>query len=1282
MGLVRHVSTRFLMPFLQRIRTSDADRRQRLVRIAGSITALFMIVLPVIIQAQPLAGTYTVNAGAATGGTNFQTFAALSARLTADGVNGKVTINVVPGSGPYTENLVLKNINGTSASNTIRINGNGNTLQFGNSDAEDKRQMLIISNVKYLCVDNMVFKNLTATFGWGAVITGSSQYDSITNCHFDMRVITATMVAQSTGISISGAQNLPAIATAIGGSYCYIANNHIQGPLAGGGPYFGINIAGGGNVHNILVHNLIENYVNSGIHLRGNNSNNHYVAYNDMNRAAKNPPSPMSFYGIFTFNESMPGTKIIGNRIHDPVKAGATGTGLFNGMQLEGDGTAQDPVLIANNIIYNINQGNATGIFINGAEHNLIYHNTVAFNIAYTGSSQNIGWLIHTLSSTSNPGLKIKNNLVSITGGGAPEKFGFRYLTGVTWSESDGNNIYVNAPTGTLYYGSHGASNYTTRTAFRNIHPAYEANSKTEDPQFTDAGAGNLLPKNVALRESGLDLTAWVPEDITGQPRHTSPTPGAFEIPVITGQDASVISVLDPAGIFCAGSQQVRAVISNVGTARLSGIDVKWALNGTLQTPYTYAGLLDTPGGTQRTTDTVVIGSVAIPHGIHTIKVWTEVSNDQNTQNDTMTLSVSPTRFLISSQDTVCSGAPVELMQLSPSWGYQPGLLQWERSSNGTSFTAIANSDTVLFTDAGRSSDTWYRVKVNQGAGCWSDTVFVKISNASSSALITVNDSVCGSGSMTLQASTAAGDRTRWFSSASGGTILTTGNTYTTPVINTTTDYYAAVMTGSGGRVQTGPKSPADLSANRSFLHATATPTYKIKFTVHRATTLVSVDIFPDVTAVGAIAAIEIVDTNTKAVVHTERFQVKTGGSYTNGQTIVMNKWLPPGQYYIWINDPISLSRNNTTTANYPYSSPDLSITGYNNLADNYYHFFYNWQVGYGCTGPRQAVQAVVKTPPAINVTADPPAICLGDTSEISVTSSNNGYAYQWTPVGGTASAFSVSPAVNTKYVVTATDNSGGPNDGCWRKDSVTLPVHQLPTVSLTTSGPDSFCAGGSVMIMADSDPGNTYQWEADGVAVPPPAGQSATYTADTTGAYRVIVTNANQCSTVSDTIEVTSWPLPEPAITFNGTTMTTGIFDSYEWRRNGTVIPGATDQSYAPDTVSGDYSVTVTDGNGCTATSSVYPYVWTPEEPESITGMGSPEQVRVYPNPAADIVYIGAPVPVNVVVCSPEGKMVLQGRNVRQLSLNGLADGLYFIRVYKEDGVLIKTERLQRISK
>ena len=75
-----------------------------------------------------LSGTYTVNGGSATGGTNYQTFAAAFSALTPNGVSGPVTFNCIEGT--YNGQVYMSNasISGTSTTNTVTFQADaGNT---------------------------------------------------------------------------------------------------------------------------------------------------------------------------------------------------------------------------------------------------------------------------------------------------------------------------------------------------------------------------------------------------------------------------------------------------------------------------------------------------------------------------------------------------------------------------------------------------------------------------------------------------------------------------------------------------------------------------------------------------------------------------------------------------------------------------------------------------------------------------------------------------------------------------------------------------------------------------------------------------------------------------------------------------------------------------------------------------------------------------------------------------------------------------------------------------
>ena len=85
-------------------------------------------------------------------------------------------------------------------------------------------------------------------------------------------------------------------------------------------------------------------------------------------------------------------------------------------------------------------------------------------------------------------------------------------------------------------------------------------------------------------------------------------------------------------------------------------------------------------------------------------------------------------------------------------------------------------------------------------------------------------------------------------------------------------------------------------------------------------------------------------------------------------------------------------------------------------------------------------------------------------------------------------------------------------------------------------------------------------------------------------------VTNENFCSATSALTTVTLNPNPTVSIAAGGpttfcaggsVTLTSSSATGNQWYVNGNLIGGATNQSY-PATVSGSYTVRVTDGNGC----------------------------------------------------------------------------------------------------
>lgn len=169
---------------------------------------------------------------------------------------------------------------------------------------------------------------------------------------------------------------------------------------------------------------------------------------------------------------------------------------------------------------------------------------------------------------------------------------------------------------------------------------------------------------------------------------------------------------------------------------------------------------------------------------------------------------------------------------------------------------------------------------------------------------------------------------------------------------------------------------------------------------------------------------------------------------------------------------------------------------------------------------------------------------------------------------------------------------------------NIIIEVLQTPTASISALGPTTFCQGSSVDLSAVTGVGYSYQWRKDYTDIP--GATSSTYTATQSGDYDLVVTNPNGCVDYSSTITVTVNALPAATagsnspVCYNGTINLNsgpGGMVTYSWA--STSVTPFTSSSQNPSITnatpnnSGDYTVTVTDGNSCvnTATTNVLVY-------------------------------------------------------------------------------------------
>ncbi|MBP7497171.1 MAG: T9SS type A sorting domain-containing protein [Bacteroidales bacterium] len=221
-----------------------------------------------------------------------------------------------------------------------------------------------------------------------------------------------------------------------------------------------------------------------------------------------------------------------------------------------------------------------------------------------------------------------------------------------------------------------------------------------------------------------------------------------------------------------------------------------------------------------------------------------------------------------------------------------------------------------------------------------------------------------------------------------------------------------------------------------------------------------------------------------------------------------------------------------------------------------------------------------------VDVIANPRVLCAGESSELTATAQGGlgNYTYTW-DTQETTNIITVTPAQTTTYSVTVTDGNETVNG------SVVVTVNALPDAIITPAGPTTFCDGNSVVLNATQGEGYSYKWLMDGNQV----GTEASYTATMAGNYTLEVT-ANNCKSVSSPITVVVNAAPNATVTPTGpivlnegeniTLEATEKGLSYQWRKDGQDIPGATNDTYNV-TETGNYTVNVA-SNGCSKVSDI----------------------------------------------------------------------------------------------
>lgn len=282
----------------------------------------------------------------------------------------------------------------------------------------------------------------------------------------------------------------------------------------------------------------------------------------------------------------------------------------------------------------------------------------------------------------------------------------------------------------------------------------------------------------------------------------------------------------------------------------------------------------------------------------------------------------------------------------------------------------------------------------------------------------------------------------------------------------------------------------------------------------------------------------------------------------------------------ICIGDPVTL--NGQGGANYTWDNGVTDGVAFNPMVTQTYTVT---SPATGCSTAKTAtISVTVNQLPT--VTAVSTAVCPGGATKLKGLGAST---YTWS--GGITDDVSFTVNTTTPYTVTGTDVNGCKNTG-----TATVTVNANPIISATGG---AFCVGTTGVTLASSGAGigATYTWTpATNLSNPGISNPVATPTVTTT--YTVTGKDANGC-TGTQTATVTVNPKPTisaigGAYCENATTKSTTISasgavgsSSYSWSPATDLSDSASANPIASPLTTTTYTVTGTDGNGCSNTAT-----------------------------------------------------------------------------------------------
>jgi hypothetical protein len=508
-----------------------------------------------------------------------------------------------------------------------------------------------------------------------------------------------------------------------------------------------------------------------------------------------------------------------------------------------------------------------------------------------------------------------------------------------------------------------------------------------------------------------------------------------------------------------------------------------------------------------------------------------------------------------------------------------------------------------------------YNIYVNKLGPCITPTAPVN------STPIT-NQSICNNNSTSLFA-TGSGS-INWYTSATGGSSIGTGTSFTTASLSVGTyTFYAEALTCAPSvsrtavtvTVYANPTITVNSGTICSGKVFTINPSGAVSYTYSSGSNTVSPLSNSSFTIIGTSAqgcsntALSSVTVNTTPTI------TVNSGTLCSGKVFTINP---------------------TGATSYTYSSGSNTVSPLSNSS-----YTIIGASAQGCTNTAIS-NLTVNTTPTINVSGG--SVCPGGSFTFNPSGANT-YTYSNGQV--------VTPVSTTNYTI-----SGSSAQGCTATPVVATVIY-TNNLTVSISGSNTVCSGQPLTLTANG--ASSYTWNTGSTAsiITPSPTSNTTYSV--VGSSGTCSNNAIVSVTVNANPTVTTVSNNSLICLGQSASLTANGASSYVWNPSGS---GAT--IVITPTVTSSYTVTGTDGNGCSNVAVVIQNVSLCTDLNMVSKTNE-DILRIYPNPANNEATIDLNSDAELLIVNVFGQILMKQNYLagqQKIDLKNYANGIYFIYV------------------